>query len=173
MTIGYNALDIYRDQDVLEAAVEQCSSSFDSGVIQECPPLQANHAIDTQINCPFRPSQINETVTGLLPKIPGCIEITEGPANAPADSMACPSGVQQPAIIPTADSTAVVKATAEPGQSFGLPGYVYMGCSSDDQDGRVLGGPSFSNATGMTIEACQQYCSDNGQKYAGVEFGQQ
>jgi WSC domain-containing protein/uncharacterized protein DUF1996 len=120
----------------------------------------------------WTPLLFYETVTGLLAKLPGCIQITEGPGNAPAGSMACPSGVRQAAIIPTANSVAVERASPDPGQPFGLPGYIYMGCSSDDQNGRVLQGPSFSNATGITVEACQQYCSNNGQKYAGVEFGQ-
>ena len=87
--------------------------------------------------------------------------------------MSCPSGVTPPVIIPTQDSQVVIKKTVMPDQPFGLSGYVYMGCSNDSAGARVLGGPSFVNTTGMSVEACQQYCSIGHQKYSGVEFGQE
>jgi WSC domain len=166
-------LNATRDNTVLAAAIAQCNSSLDSGVIEECPPLQAVHDTDTATSCPYRNSQVQEQTTGLLAKIPGCIQITEGPARAAAGTMSCPSGVVPPPITPTQDSQIVIKKTGTRGQPFGLTGYVYVGCSNDSSAARVLGGPSFVNTTGMTVEACQQYCNNNHQKYSGVEFGQE
>jgi WSC domain len=165
------ALTYYRNQTILKAAIAQCNSSFGSGTIDSCPPLLAVDAQDGLYNCPQRQSQVNETVTGLLPKLPGCITITEGPGDAPDPSMECAADVTRPYITPTIDSTPIPRVLAVTGQPLGIKGFDYMGCANDSASARVLQGPSTTNATGMTIEMCQAFCSSNKQKYAGLEFG--
>jgi hypothetical protein len=161
-----------RDQDVLDAAISQCNSTFDSGVIAECPPLQAVDNADTGFICPFRNSQVNEVVTGMMSKLPGCITITSGPGDAASSDMACAPSVVQPQIIPSQDSTPIVYDTVPTGQPQGNPGWTYMGCASDSGS-RVLEGPTYTDNIGMTIEACQSYCTLHDMKYAGIEFSSQ
>ncbi|MCJ1290153.1 hypothetical protein MMC34_001689 [Xylographa carneopallida] len=53
--------------------------------------------------------------------------------------------------------------------------YAYKGCYNEATKGRLLSGPSFTNTTGMTVEACVAFCqaSSPSQPYAGVEYGQE
>lgn len=52
-----------------------------------------------------------------------------------------------------------------------IPGYVYMGCYTDNTSGRVLNaGPAlFSND--MTLEKCAAYCKDH--DYFGTEYAEE
>lgn len=53
--------------------------------------------------------------------------------------------------------------------------YPLAGCYQEASSGRLLTGPSYSNATGMTVESCVNYCQTTGKGYnvAGVEWSQQ
>ncbi|MCJ1476788.1 hypothetical protein MMC13_005457 [Lambiella insularis] len=53
--------------------------------------------------------------------------------------------------------------------------YVSQGCYKEATNGRLLGGPSFTNTTGMTVELCVNFCqaASPSQAYAGVEYGQE
>ena len=53
--------------------------------------------------------------------------------------------------------------------------YVYEGCYNEGTNGRLLGGPMYTNTTGMTVEACVAFCKDSSpsQAYAGVEYAQE
>lgn len=43
------------------------------------------------------------------------------------------------------------------------------------QNGRLLSGPSYTNATGMTVESCVQFCqaSNPTMKFAGMEYAEE
>jgi hypothetical protein len=135
--------------------------------------LQQHHILNAPTECPFRQSDVNETVQGLLPKLPGCITIVDGPEEAQPSDMNCPASVTRPNIIPTQDSVAVIVDMAVPGEQFGLPDWVYVGCANDSVVSRVLQGTSITNTTGMTVQGCQQYCNSLHYKYAGLEFASQ
>jgi len=53
--------------------------------------------------------------------------------------------------------------------------YAYEGCYNEPTKGRLLGGPAYTNMTGMTVEACVAFCqaSSPSQPYAGVEYAQE
>jgi hypothetical protein len=53
-----------------------------------------------------------------------------------------------------------------------IGGWKFLGCQSEI-NGRLLRGTSYTNAAGMTIEACQAYCAKNNFGFAGVEYGQE
>jgi hypothetical protein len=161
--------------DVLAAAARDCLVPDNFGQISYCPPLQATQTNGYPYNCPERPTQIGEPVHGLLDKLPGCITITEGPEEAPAASMNCASGVPQPSITTTVDSTPRPTALPTPGYQFGLPQEQYLGCFNDTGYGgyATLNAISVTNYSVMTVEWCQNYCMQNGYRLSGVEFAQE
>ncbi|KAF2669402.1 WSC-domain-containing protein [Microthyrium microscopicum] len=160
------------DQDVLACAVENCALGEQDGDLQDCPCLLPSYNPNTAQFCPMRPSQVVETVTGLLPKLPGCINIVNGPAAAQPADMNCPPSVVAagPQLLPTPDTSPVYFDMPVVNQPYGLPNWTYLGCSNDTNNDRALQGYSFSNGTGMTIQTCQAYCQANFFRYAGVEF---
>jgi Domain of unknown function (DUF1996)/WSC domain len=154
-------------------ALAQCASNAgSSGDLRECPPLMESQIDSFTQRCPQRPKQVNETVTGLLPALPGCFNIVNGPARAQPSDMNCPSSVTPPTIMATVDTTPPNYLIPTPGQPFGLSNWTYVGCSNDSSPGRVLSADGFSNSS-MTIELCQSYCGGKGYKYAGLEIGNQ
>ncbi|KAE9389021.1 galactose oxidase [Gymnopus androsaceus JB14] len=55
-----------------------------------------------------------------------------------------------------------------------LPGnWTFEGCYTDNVGSRTLNGNSFTNATGMTIEQCINFCAEGNWVLAGVEFATQ
>ncbi|KAM0794890.1 WSC domain-containing protein [Usnea florida] len=54
-------------------------------------------------------------------------------------------------------------------------GWSYLGCANDSVSLRALSSAYYCNTSGMTIEACQSYCSSNGRNFnlAGLEYGQE
>ena len=162
------------DMAVQTQAVQQCLGTNNDGQIDECPPLQAVDSNGYNFNCPQQPSQIGEPSTGLIDKLPGCIQITYGPAAAPASAMNCPSTVVQAPIYRTVDSTPRATNTVAPGQPFGLNNQVYLGCYNDSAGGiRTLNAYSFVNYTAMTVEFCQKSCNAKGYRLSGVEYAQE
>lgn len=156
--------------ETLQDAVRDCLSNTSSGDINECEALMRSYIRNAPQRCPMKPSTIDEKVTGMLDKLPGCFNILSGPARAQPSDMNCPPSVPRPAIIPTADSTPRVMNLPTRGEPFGLPGWQYTGCSNDTQYGkRVLNG-RMTSATNMTITTCQAFCSGLGYKYAGLEI---
>ena len=74
------------DNSVLSSAVDQCTA--DSGVIEDCPVFQGRFNSDADMNsCAAQNPLPNEDVFGgATPYLPGCVAVTEGPADAtPAD----------------------------------------------------------------------------------------
>ena len=51
--------------------------------------------------------------------------------------------------------------------------YVQQGCYNELKGGRLLTGPTYTNATGMTVESCVNYCEAASQTFAGVEYAQE
>ena len=163
------------DMDVQTAAVADCLIPDNFGQVSFCPALAASDTNGMSWNCPEQPPQVGEAVHGLIDKLPGCIEVTYGPAAAPAASMQCGPGAVQGTITSTADTTPRPTASPTPGAQFGLAEHTYMGCYNDTGTShyRTLNSLSTVNYTSMTVEWCQQYCADNGYRYSGVEYAQE
>lgn len=51
--------------------------------------------------------------------------------------------------------------------------YPLADCYKEATGGRLLTGPSYSNATSMTVETCVNYCQAAGKNVAGVEWSQE
>ncbi|KAL9074517.1 MAG: hypothetical protein Q9157_004376 [Trypethelium eluteriae] len=159
------------NQTVQAEAVYNCANPDNDGQISACQVLQNSQTNAYQEICPERPNEIEEPVEGMLAKLPGCINITPGPAAALSSDMNCPASVVQPYIIPTADTTPVVTASPSPGTGFGLSGWDYVGCANDTAGSvRTLNAKRTTDPS-MTTEFCQNYCQSAGYKYAGTEFG--
>ena len=163
------------EEDVIAAATRDCLVPDNFGQISYCPALYASQTNGYPYNCPEQPPEINEPVHGLIDKLPGCITITDGPDEAPAASMNCASGVPQPSIRTTVDSTPRATALPSPGFQFGLPQQRYLGCFNDSAASsyRTLNSISTSNYTVMTVEYCQNWCMSQGYRLSGVEYAQE
>ncbi|KAF2404432.1 WSC-domain-containing protein [Trichodelitschia bisporula] len=163
------------NQTTLAAALQSCASNPNSsGDINECPTLVNSYVKNYNQRCPLRPQQVVEPVTGLMPKLPGCINIVNGPAPAQPSDMNCPNTVVPPTLLETPESTPLPVVVPNRGQPFGLQDWTYVGCSNDTLNGqRVLSALTFTNTTNMTVQMCQAYCTAGGYKYAGLEIGNQ
>lgn len=152
---------------VLEAAIPRCLNEVASqGVISQCPVLAPYQDPYFATNCPQQPALIDEPVTGMLDKLPGCNNVTTGPAPGPQG--VCPT---QPKILPTpVYSQAPATATPTPGVVLG--NWKYVGCASDSGNPRTLASDSQDSLKNMTTENCQTYCGSKGYGYAGTEYGQ-
>ncbi|KAJ8496398.1 hypothetical protein ONZ51_g1161 [Trametes cubensis] len=55
-----------------------------------------------------------------------------------------------------------------------LPGtnFTFLGCFTD-QGARSLGGATYTNTTGMTVESCVSFCSSQDFNFAGLEYAQE
>jgi hypothetical protein len=163
------------NQTTLQRALATCASNPNSsGDINECDVLVESYTKNYNSRCPTRNNTVQEQVIGLLPKLPGCINVVNGPARAQASDMNCPTSVIPPTVLATPDSTPLPIAIPQRGQPFGLTGWNYVGCSNDTLNGaRVLGAVTYSSTTNLTVETCQSYCAGKGYKYAGLEIGSQ
>lgn len=162
------------DQDVQTEAVNNCLVPDNFGQISYCPSLLASDTNGYPIICPEQPPQIGEKVHGLLDKLPGCINITYGPAAAPAASMTCPTNSPKPSITRTADSLPAATSRPNPYDYYGLSNEQYLGCYNDSASGiRTLNAYSVTNFTVMTVEYCQSLCSSQGYRLSGVEYSQE
>jgi hypothetical protein len=154
----------------LTDAIRECASNESSGDINECEPLMRSYIRNAPQRCPMKPSTVDERVTGMLDKLPGCFNILSGPARAQPSDMNCPASIPRPSIIPMPDSTPLVFNLPTRGQQYGLANWQYTGCANDTQFGkRVLNG-RMTSATNMTVETCQRYCASLNYKYAGLEI---
>lgn len=159
------------DQNVLANATANCLSTDDFGQISNCPILQESQTNGYSFNCPERPPQVDELVKGLIPQLPGCINITYGPEAAPASSMNCPPSVPKPLIRKTVDSTPVATNKPQVGATY-PPGTTqkYLGCYNDINGRTTLRGYSYTNYTTMTVALCQEICNSRGYRLSGVEY---
>lgn len=101
------------------------------------------------------PPSIEEQVFGLLPQLPGCNPVQDGPARALAQAdCGAPTHVGQPQL-PYVDLTS-------------SKGFAYVGCGTDPGGKpRTLLGDQVNNQTGMTVEYCVDYCNNQGFSVAG------
>ncbi|TVY25082.1 WSC domain-containing protein [Lachnellula hyalina] len=141
----------------LQAAVDNCTNL--SGVIEECPYF--DFITDTAAQACVIPPSINEQVFGVMPNLPGCNVVQNGPAISEAQSK-CEAPTQiGPFQLPYVDLTS-------------SKGFAYVGCGSDPGgQPRTLLGVQANNATGMTVEYCVDYCVSRGFSVAGLEFSSQ
>lgn len=120
----------------------------------------------------MRKSPVNETVLGLLPKLPGCNKITNGPSNATPQDWTCPTSVTPPSVTPTQNS--VAQHTVRPSIGTFYPAGTqqkYLGCFNDTTGGtRALDG-QHTSAASMDVPTCQKYCNSHGYRLSGVEYG--
>ncbi|KAL9098234.1 MAG: hypothetical protein Q9163_006073 [Psora crenata] len=86
------------DNDVQAAAIEQCATGNPSGVVKSCGPLAASTISDFSRQCPPRSAVVDEEVTGMLDKLPGCIKVTRGPATATLSDIVCDAGSAPPSV---------------------------------------------------------------------------
>ncbi|KAI5365343.1 putative carbohydrate-binding WSC [Septoria linicola] len=163
------------DFDVLSEAVRDCLSVENFGTISECPVLFRHQTSGYKFNCPERPPQIGEQVTGLISKLPGCNQIVNGPAAAPMASNVCPAGSPQPSVTSTRDSISQPTAQVSPGASWGTNSLQrYVGCYNDSGAAiRTLNSVRTANYTAMTVDYCQDFCKSKGYRLSGVEWGQE
>ena len=162
------------EPNALAAAARDCLVPDNFGQVSYCQALYATQTNGYHENCPERPSQIDEPVTGLLDHIPGCVDITYGPGEASSRAMNCNASDPAPAITYTKDSSARPTAMPIPGQVFGRAQNKYLGCYNDSALGiRTLNALATTNYTAMTVEWCQDYCKANGYRLSGVEYAQE
>ncbi|KAK5193940.1 hypothetical protein LTR99_005830 [Exophiala xenobiotica] len=157
------------DNDVLTEAVAECINGNPSGVIEECAPLNASQDEYFGVNCPERASLVNEQVRGVLPKLPGCNDVTYGPAKAPQGICSTqpslndlPNTDGQKKVEPVANTTTV---SLESGKTA-----TYQGCYMDGTGARSLSGASTKNSTGMSTATCAAYCQYQGYSVFGTEY---
>lgn len=153
------------DMDVQTAAMKQCLNvEGSSGGISACPPLYAS--IDPYVtwNCPERPPLVNESVKGMLDKLPGCNVLT-GFQAARAPSTNCPATLNN---IPPVSNAPIFNPA--PGSILGR--WSYLGCAKDAGASRALTGPRTGDLN-MTIENCHAYCTDKKYPIAGLKYGRE
>jgi hypothetical protein len=70
------------DQGILQQAVDQCTN--DSGVLEDCTVFTSQNLLytDAQTNACLAKDPVGVPVDGLLPNLPGCIAIQNGPQQA-------------------------------------------------------------------------------------------
>ncbi|KAF1350743.1 hypothetical protein BDV97DRAFT_350297 [Delphinella strobiligena] len=138
---------------VLQEAVNTCTN--DSGLITDCDVFDFFTTEQSQA-CIIPPS-IEETITGVLPALPGCNPVTDGPGEATA--VTCST----PAVGPYTQYFTDVT---------GSLGYEYIGCGTDSVSSRTLSAARESLGT-MDVKTCVSYCSGKGYTYAGLEYSSQ
>lgn len=153
-------------------AVANCLATDNAGQISACPYLQESDTDGYSRNCPLKTSPVNETVLGLLPKLPGCNKVTNGPSNATPQDSTCPTSVIPCYVTPTVNS--VAQHTVRPSIGTFSPSGTqqkYLGCFNDTTGGtRALDGKHTSTGS-MDVPTCQTYCNSHGYRLSGVEYG--
>jgi Domain of unknown function (DUF1996)/WSC domain len=154
------------------AAADLCLIPDNNGQISACAALSSSDSTAAGTNCPPLPSIIQEPVLGVLPQLPGCVAITNGPAPAPLSSMTCPSNSSLPHINPPSPQPA---PPSTPKQNATFGNWTYLGCASElpnSAGSRLFSGPS-TTATNMTNEACREFCALHNSPLAGTEYATQ
>ncbi|KZF19119.1 WSC-domain-containing protein [Xylona heveae TC161] len=161
------------DQKTIKNATKECAFTDNDGDISDCPILAATNDDNAAWNCPEQPSIVEEPVSGRISKLPGCIKVDNGPANAPIGDMVCAAGVPQPSLRQPSKATGTATTTLLPTPGQSVNNWAYVGCATDSFSPRSLSGTMYTNSTGMTTESCQSFCLTNGYIYAGTENGQE
>ena len=188
------------DVDVQAAAIKECATGNTSGAVKDCAPLAKSHIDDFSKKCPASKPIVNEKVTGLLDKLPGCIKVTSGPAQAVLSDIICPPGITPPSTNAPAGSTGKLLSRSLPisarsanttsittaaitsaGRVASRPvariiplvgSYVYNGCWTEGTGGFALSAAGRTSEAGMTVERCVAECTRDGLGIAGLQYGQ-
>ncbi|WPH02358.1 WSC-domain-containing protein [Acrodontium crateriforme] len=137
----------------LQNATSNCNNL--SGKLEDCNVFMEvglYSAEDCQA-CMLPPS-IDEQVTGVLEKLPGCNEPSSGPELAA--KIPCPS---TPIGQPETYFTDVTQSLD----------WMYAGCAHDNVSSRTLQG-DFTSSNDMTVKMCVEYCKGKGYSLAGLEW---
>ena len=142
------------DVDALQKGLDMCPDGVDNCV--EKAFGEGNSQGEAQ-RCKLQP-MIDERVTGVLEKLPGCNEVTYGPGSvAPKKECDAPGVVG----VATPEMEGYVDVSAE--------GWTYVGCGKDNALERTLG-EELLTGDDMTVEKCVGFCKSKGKKYSGEFF---
>jgi hypothetical protein len=143
------------NQTTLQDAVDTCTN--DSGTLEDCHVFDNElFSTEDQQACRIPPS-VDEKVTGVLDKLPGCNTPTDGPEYAPPQTN-CAAGVIGKMATYFTDVTS--------------DGWAYAGCATDDYFTRTLTGASTSSDN-MTVRTCADFCESKGFVLAGLEYARE
>ncbi|KAF1983138.1 WSC-domain-containing protein [Aulographum hederae CBS 113979] len=150
------------DVPTLQNIVTHCTA--DSGTLEDCH-YGTRFTNDEQNSCKVD-ALVDEEVRGLLPKLPGCNAVQNGPDRAKA-STDCP--------VTSIASFATMNAKYY--KDLRSTGWAFRGCGPDDLTTRTLdaknsvyNGDMYDT---MTIENCIEFCDADNYMYAGLENGNQ
>ncbi|KAI0407561.1 WSC domain-containing protein [Xylaria palmicola] len=146
------------DIPTLQKAINQCNAA--SGVIEECGAFTLRHDED-MTSCKVLP-RVNETVTGVLPALPGCNAVHAGPEPVAQDDNAqCRDAARiGDPVLPFTDVAPRL-------------GWKHVACAKDPAgQARTLPEASLDRPD-MTVDTCVAHCGDQGFRYAGLEYRSQ
>ncbi|KAJ3526946.1 hypothetical protein NM208_g10945 [Fusarium decemcellulare] len=153
------------NMNVLTNAIKNCINNDGiGGAVSKCPVLAASQTQYFSDNCPEMPSLINEPVRGMLDKLPGCNNVTSGPAKAPQGI--CDT---QPSLNDLGDAGIGTMFDPSPGDKVGP--WAYIGCAPEGNT-RTLNKYAVSSDS-MTIQYCTASCKAQGYPLAGMENGRE
>ncbi|KAF4470185.1 fungistatic metabolite [Fusarium albosuccineum] len=153
------------NMNVLTSAIKNCINNDGiGGAVSKCPVLAASQTQYFSDNCPEMPSLINEPVRGMLDKLPGCNNVTSGPAKAPQGI--CDT---QPSLNDLGDAGIGTMFDPSPGDKVGP--WAYVGCAPEGNT-RTLNKYAVSSDS-MTIQYCTASCKAQGYPLAGMENGRE
>ncbi|KAF1979791.1 WSC-domain-containing protein, partial [Bimuria novae-zelandiae CBS 107.79] len=145
------------DIDALQKGLDNCPDG-----VENCPEkvFGAFNTPDETKACKL-PSMIDEAVTGVLDALPGCNEVSYGPAPVAA-SKNCDAPGLTSAL--SAKMAGYVDVTDK--------GFKYIGCGKDNALERTLN-EELLTGDDMTVEKCVDFCKGKGKKFAGLEYSGQ
>lgn len=156
-----------------------CISSDTNNTVSTCPAFYGVRDFPNQgtsWNCPPLPPFLNETVHGeVSTSLPGCNDITSGPAAATLANNTSPAGGNHsstPMAYVYPPQSPILCINPKSSQQFSNTGWYYNGCFDDT---RPNGNDTMNGHSGSTlgltrsIESCIQYCKSF--QFAGLENG--
>lgn len=158
---------------VLDSALKQCAPGPNgSGEIYDCAPLAAVDSFTYRQTCPERPPLVNEQVYGMLPKLPGCNEVTSGPTPATLAQSLCPATIALPNLNQFVESS-LSDAPVLPKAGEVSNGWKFLGTANDpgNSGGARALPASLYRDDAMTAGKCQMTCNSRGFSLAGLENG--
>ncbi|EEU38288.1 uncharacterized protein NECHADRAFT_34566, partial [Fusarium vanettenii 77-13-4] len=154
------------DMSVLKGAIKSCiNNDAIGGAISKCPILASSQTPFFSDNCPEMPPIVNETVRGMLDQLPGCNQVTSGPAKAPQGICAT-----QPPFNDFGDMGIGKWYNPSPGDKVGS--WAYLGCAAEGVNARALNKYAVTSDI-MTIDYCTAVCKEQGYPLAGMENGRE
>ena len=162
----------------LQKAVDECTA--ESGVIEECGAFTFRSDDDMKA-CRVLP-RVHETVTGILPALPGCNPIQSGPQEAAmqAKGATCDARSDVAAAAAAAPNAAAPPTAMDIATEIGDPilpytdvsrtlGWRFAACARDPAgQTRTLDAASDRRAD-MSVDSCLAFCDGKGFKFAGLE----